>query len=118
LSISPISEFSLAVLPDDERALVAAVREFSMLPYYCDRCDLFSYALNESLIAGLAATSAPESDKLRANLNSARDSQSEKDVPLACQALALFSLRIGDYRGRSRKRTHRRSMSSSATKRT
>jgi 26S proteasome regulatory subunit N7 len=82
--------------PSDEAALMSAVREHRMLPWYRDLCHSFDWRPDQSLIAELAASNADELSKLEDHLASARDGRSEEDVRLACQDLALFALRIGD----------------------
>ena len=98
LKIAQLREkYSTTRLNDDEYQLLQLVREHKMLPFYLSICSEFKWDINQDIVDELSKPLEEEQHKLEIILSDAQENQSEEDVRVSFQNLALFYLRIGDY---------------------
>jgi 26S proteasome regulatory subunit N7 len=83
--------------PTDETDLINACRENSMLPFYKSLCSEFNWPADDELIRQMGSVCFEERNKLEKALADAQENQSEEDVRVAFQNLALFFVKIGDF---------------------
>jgi len=81
---------------DDEAALITAIRENKMLAFYVGLCQRFEWPVDQSLLTELEASNSVECERLKKELEDARQAHGEEDVRVAYQNLALFSVRSAD----------------------
>ena len=77
--------------------LIDAIKDDKMLPFYKSICEQFGWEINETLVKELEEENNKEMENLTKALSDAQENQSEEDVRVAFQNMALFYLRIGDY---------------------
>ena len=83
--------------PDDERALMDAIRENRMISLYKTLCQEFEWPVDQKFVDEVEAQNAAELEKLRQELQDARQAQGEEDVRVAFQNLVLFTLKTADH---------------------
>lgn len=79
-----------------ENFLLNEIKENRMCPYYRYICKRFEWNIDQNLESQLEESNQTEFQNLQSALVDARENQSEEDVRLAQQNLAIFFLRIGD----------------------
>ncbi|KAH0787216.1 26S proteasome non-ATPase regulatory subunit 6 [Histomonas meleagridis] len=97
MAIAQLRErYAMTRSPADETALMEAICENKMCPYYYLLCQQFDWQVDEKLAAELSASNDAELADLQHALADAKEAKGEEDVRVALQNLALFYLKIGD----------------------
>ena len=81
----------------DQQSLIEECKKNNMLPFYKSLCADFKWDINQDLVAQMNAQNFEQQTKLEKALTDAQENQSEEDVRVAFQNLALFYIKIGDF---------------------
>lgn len=91
-----LQRYKIRRLPEDERALMDAIRENRMISLYKTLCQEFDWTVDNKFVSDVESENAAELEKLRQQLEEARQAQGEEDVRVAFQNLVLFTLKTAD----------------------
>lgn len=80
----------------DYENLLDEIKKNNMLPYYKSLAELYNWELDNEFVNRVSTINDEERKKLEQAVEDAKEKQSEEDVRLAYQTLALFYIRIGD----------------------
>ena len=98
LQIAQIRErYSAQRKSEDLDKLISEIRENQMGPFYQQLCSNFEIQPDQSLIDEYEKANRQSHEELQKALEDAQTLQSEEDVRVAFQNLALFFLKIGDW---------------------
>jgi len=98
LEIARLRErYATSRLPDDEKILVSEIRKNSMLPFYLSLCKEYNWEIDDSVVKEIEEPNREQLLKLETALSDAQENQSEEDVRVAFQNLALYYLKIADH---------------------
>ncbi|EAY13694.1 PCI domain containing protein [Trichomonas vaginalis G3] len=82
---------------EDFTSLMSEIKKNNMLPFYKSLAAEYGWTVDNDFVNAATAANQAEQSKLEVALNDATENQSEEDVRVAYQNLALFFIRIGDF---------------------
>ena len=81
----------------DMQTLIEECKKNNMLPFYKSLCADFKWEVDQDLIQQMNGQNFDQQTALEQALKDAQENQSEEDVRVAFQNLALFYIKIGDF---------------------